>query len=844
VSPDKIRRVQTVLGLIRDALRALFERWPALPVAAALIIGIAIASSVHTGFLPLLLTALIILCGGLLLSTHRGLATVCLLSTLLLVGILTAQWHQYYFASNDIARFITADQRLAQMRLQITSPQRTIERATQRWQPSEATTTARVTELLTKSGWQPCTGDISVSLYRPIRKLEVGQTIQVTGFIEPPAPASNPGEFDLAAYCRDQRILANVRIMHPDAVTILSPGGFHPIEYLRRQARRMLEKGFTPAERPTYALLQAVVLGDHEVQMRDAQQDFAAAGGAYLLAISGLHILLVGAAVWIFLGRIVGVHPRWATVGAMVVVLLYSLIVVPGAPSIRATTLFLAFGTARLMQRRVAYLQLLSLCAIGILTAEPQELHNAGFQLSFLTVAGLIIGAKPLVTFLTNLVEDEHTRVARSFRPPGFWGTAWLLIRNWFIQHFAVCIVAWLVSMPLVMIHFRQVNPWGLLASFILLPLLAIVLIGGLIKILVTLLVPALALSWAHLIISPITLLRHVVHFLAQLPGASLFAARLSPLLVVFAYALLLVPRIPWTSLSVRRVARCFPLVAVGLVCLPALFGFGFSTSAIPETRVTLLAIGAGQIGIIELPDHRAVLVDDGSTTITDPLRRTLVPYLQTRDIRNIDAMFLSHPDYDHISAAAATVQTFNVPRVYLNPVFQAQSVNNPTARYLLRRLAQMHTSIEIIHQGERISLTPEDSIDVLWPPDHRSFTSTNNAGLVLKLTYHNRSVLFPADIQAPTEDALLADASQLHADLLVAPHHGSAENSTAAFLKAVHPAVVFSSNSKRLSGKQRDFDRIAVGYRVYRTSTYGAITVHLSSDGEFTIETFLHPRP
>jgi competence protein ComEC len=537
------------------------------------------------------------------------------------------------------------------------------------------------------------------------------------------------------------------------------------------------------------------------------------------------------------------VHPKWATIAAMLVVVLYAMIVVPGTPAVRATVLFLAFGIARLVQRRTAHLQLLALCAMGILIAEPQELSSAGFQLSFVTVAGLIIGAQPMATFLTGLVEDEHDRVARSFRPPGFWGSLGLEMRNFLINGLAMSLVAWLVSMPLILIHFQQVNLWGLLAGLILLPLVAVVLIGGLLKILLTLIMPGLAVQWATIASAPLSLLKHVVHGLAHLPGAELVAIQPSPLWVAAGYALLLLPLLPWAWPTVKRYSRCSPVMAVLVICLPAILGTGHPDS-VAEARVTLLSIGAGQIGIIELPNHDVFLVDDGSTTVTDPLHRCLAPYLQTRGIRTIQAIFLSHPDYDHISAAAATAQMFHASHVYINPVFREQSLGNTTATLMLRQLSYAHIPIEITYRGQHIPLSSDATIDVLWPPDHRHFTTTNNAGLVLKLTYHGRSALFPADIQTPTEEELLSDKTPLHADVLIAPHHGSAEVSTSAFIAAVHPSIVLSSNAKRLSRKQHEFDRETTNLPVYRTSSYGAVTVHIGPTGELTTETFLHPTP
>ena len=92
--------------------------------------------------------------------------------------------------------------------------------------------------------------------------------------------------------------------------------------------------------------------------------------------------------------------------------------------------------------------------------------------------------------------------------------------------------------------------------------------------------------------------------------------------------------------------------------------------------------------------------------------------------------------------------------------------------------------------------------IEVLWPPAH-STANSNDTGLVLRLVYGNRSVLFPADIQVPPEMELLREPQRLKSDVLVAPHHGSSEDSTGGFVTAVSPRIILSSNAGRLSSKQ-----------------------------------------
>jgi competence protein ComEC len=483
------------------------------------------------------------------------------------------------------------------------------------------------------------------------------------------------------------------------------------------------------------------------------------------------------------------------------------------------------------------------LCAFGLLLFHPAELFTAGFQLSFLTVFFMLLCGPRIMQWCLAWLDDEHVRVARSFRPPGAWGRLWLWVRNRFVAAFAISVLAWLVSIPLVMTHFDQWNPWAVFAGIVLLPVVAIGLIAGLAKIVLTLLLPSLAGPWAAMAGSCMHVMRWAVNRLAHLPGADVPMPVPPAWLVIVFYALLLIPLVPWASERVRRWLRRAPLATPLLAALPMCITPAGGEAG--ETRVTLLAIGAGQIGVIELADGRAYLIDDGSSSLPDPLRAVLDPYLRLRGHRRVEAIFLSHPDYDHICAAADTADEFRVSRVYLNDVFREQSKDNEPAEVMLGRLEDAQVPISILSRGDSIALGGDTAIEVLWPPDGRSFRSTNNAGLVLRLNCRGHAILFPADIQIATEREMVraADREKLKAEVLVAPHHGSAEVTSGDFVKAVGPTAILSSNDRRLSRKQHEFDRLVGELPLYRTSRCGAVTVRISKEGRMRIESFLNAR-
>ena len=303
---------------------------------------------------------------------------------------------------------------------------------------------------------------------------------------------------------------------------------------------------------------------------------------------------------------------------------------------------------------------------------------------------------------------------------------------------------------------------------------------------------------------------------------------------VVAYYGLLCLPlvRLPWRW--VRRGLVAGPVALA--VWLP------FRVPLVPgETRVTILAVGAGSCGVVELADGRVVLIDAGSSSLPDALRDCLGPYLRHRGKRSVDAIYLSHPNYDHYSATIDAVEAYGVGRVYVTPFFAPHSEGNRSATRLLRELGRRNKGPAVLAAGDGVDLGGGARLEVLWPPANRAIDEklSNEAGMVLRLVCGGRSVLFPADIQQVAEGELVKEPGKIKADVLVAPHHGSSEVTTAAFVRAVGPRFIVSSNDRKLSGKQREFEKLVGRTPVFRTGESGAVTVRVSAVGEVRVETF-----
>ena len=827
-----------------------FRRRPAVMMAIMVILGVAFATQVPSR--PAAWTGLLAL--GVILSIcsldKPIICSLAICTSFFFAGVTISQLESSQFPDNNIAAFTTDVPQLGEVELQLVStPHTIVPKMLDRPLPPKQVARAEIKRILTQTGWQSCTGIVAVTIEKTHPMLEVGQNLRVIAQISRPLPPMNPGQFDMAAFCRRQRILTTLHIAHVDAVTIL-PGDNSQtssvFDTLRSRARNLMAAGFNESQSLNHAVILALTLGDRESEMRDVQDDFSKSGTAHLLAVSGLHVLVV-AAFAIFLCRCIGVSPRAETICMMFTVMTYAIIATPAAPVIRATVLCLAGGFSRLTRRRRDGIQTLSICAAGLLFYHPHELYSAGFQLSFLTVLGMLLCARRVSTWSKFALMDQDMIVARSFQKQTLLQEILFKIRVHLITSLSISAVAWLVSLPLVMYHFDQVTPWSILSGLLMFPIVAITLVTGVFKILLTLMIPSLSPIWASLATLPVRAMRAEVNWLAHLPGSNIAIAPPPIWVLILFYFFLCLPLLPWTIPSIKKILRAAAAAAILLAFLPILIGASPNPTPTGDTRITLLSVGAGQIAVIELPDGRVYLIDDGSSSITDPFRKVLDPYLHFHGVRKIETIFLSHPDFDHISATAETVLQYHPRTIELTSYFRRQTIGNPPAESLLQLLDETHTETQTTSRGDTFNLDPQTSIDVLWPPSRKATLSTNNAGMVLKLSCNGRTILFPADIQTVAERELIeraqSDPSELKCDVLISPHHGSSEVSTNAFLKATSPSIILSSNDFRLSKKQRDFDRMTTAYQCYRTSEYGAITVRITPTGEMSVETFLKPR-
>ncbi|MDR7267890.1 competence protein ComEC [Pelomonas saccharophila] len=550
---------------------------------------------------------------------------------------------------------------------------------------------------------------------------------------------ANPGGFDVELWLFEQGLRASgvVRVGQR-----LQAAPWWSLDAARQRLRTAIRERV--ADPGMAGVLAALSLGDQNAIGHQDWHLFRDTGVAHLLSVSGSHVVLLGwlAATlvaplwrrsrWLCLRVPAPTAARWVGVA---VACAYALFSGWGVPAQRTVVMLAVVAGLRSVGLRWPWPLLLLAAAVIVTAVDPWALMQAGFWLSFGAV-GLLMAAGG------ERAEGWRARLKAAWRTQ---------------------LIATLGLAPLSLICFAQLSVVGLLANLVAIPLISFVitplaLAGGLFTplwALAALLMQAL-MAWLKLLMAwPAAVW--------WLPAAPLWLQALA-----LVGAALIVLRLPWG------------LRAAGLLMmLPLLWP---AVPRPPAGEFELLAPDVGQGNAVVVRTQGHVLVFDAGPTYapgSDAGERVLLPLLRSLGVRRLDQLMLSHRDGDHVGGAAVLMQALSVTelRSSLEPGHPLLSAGAPAQRC---EAGQAWT-----WDGVRF--------DVLHPtPAHYGGGfRPNDLSCVLRITAASgRRALLAGDLEAEQEKLLVKREADLHADVLLVPHHGSKTSSSAELLAAVAPAV------------------------------------------------------
>ncbi|HYW80419.1 MAG TPA: ComEC/Rec2 family competence protein [Thermoguttaceae bacterium] len=670
------------------------------------------------------------------------------------------------------------------------------------------------------SDWRAASGETRLLVDGRLPQVQPGDRLHVFGQLVEPAEAQNPGGFDYAAYLRTDRRRSVIRAGYAECVSVVGPGrDWGParlIEQARSHGDRILQQYLDPRQA---ALAASVLLGARERLDPDRKQAFMETGTVHLLAISGFHVgILAWTLVFLALRLPLPRGPALACVAATMV--FYMFVTDARPPVVRATIMVLMMCWAAYLNRRPLSFNTLAVAAVVVLIWNPTELFSAGFQLSFLAVAALA-WVTP-IWMETTLTEDALDRLIRESR--GWFSQAAGSVGSYLYRLFLAGLIIWLITAPLAMARFHLLAPVGVPLSALLWGPMALALVGGFATLVLGCLLPPLAHVSGQVCDQSLWLLQWAVDRAGELPGSHFWVPGPADWWLAGFYGgvglLVAFPRI-------RPPRRwCLALVAGW-----ATVGFAVAGLRHDEEQLdcTFLSVGHGCAIVVELPGGQTLLCDAGQLGSPYSVSRSVAEFLWSRGITHLDAVVLSHGDLDHYNALPGLVERFSVGVVYVSPMMFDHP--NRATDALQAAIQSQNIPLREIHSGSRLGDLGDCKIEVLHPPERGVLGGDNANSVVLEIDYLGHRILLPSDLEAAGLRDVMAEEPTDY-DVLMAPHHGSANSNPAGLAGWSTPEWVVVSGGRRWDIQTIETAYAASGSRVLHTAETGAVTVSIDPSG------------
>ena len=531
------------------------------------------------------------------------------------------------------------------------------------------------------------------------------------------------------------------------------------------------------------ALIPGMVLGDTSKQSVTFKADMKRSGLTHLVAVSGANFAIVSAFVlWAMQFFIRSI--RWR-LGATAIFLASFIALVRPSPSVlRAAAMAAVLLVAKGSRRASDSLPALGFAIAAVVIGDPWQARDAGFALSVLATAGLLLFAPRIIAWLSKYLPKI---ISEALAPP---------------------IAATIFCSPVLIAISGYLAPMSVIANLLAAPAVAPITIIGFIAALISPISPLITRLLIWMIHFPAAFITWIAHWAALFPVLKMSSAILLGLLISLWFARTLL-QAHWKKYV--AIALCFILVLTWISRWPG-----------GDWNVANCDIGQGDSSVINLGNHRAIVIDVGPDAALED------GCLKALGIREIPLLILSHFHADHVEGLPGLLKHRRVGQVWVSnntdPIFESTRVQS-----WLKDI-----NLQVVTRGMQSTIS-DISIKVLWPltttqqfaSNPGDGSSINNSSIAAMITSSDFSLFAAGDLEPPVQELLRADVS--HVDIYKVCHHGS-KYQDPELMTLLSPAIAMISvgagNTYGHPAPQTVASLTRLGAKVVRTDTDGAIAI------------------
>jgi len=646
---------------------------------------------------------------------------------------------------------------------------------------------------------------------------KIGATVCVKGIAMEFTPATNLGMFDQKEYYFEKGIHFAIyqAFVCEESVTYnhIQEGLFR----LRQKIANILTEELGEKKG---GILRAMLLGDKEELLPEIKQGYQYSGIAHILAISGLHISILGFGFFKSLQRCrIPIIPSACI--SFFFLITYAVMVGGSVATLRALIMFLMFIGSKITKHPYDIATSISVAGSILLGINGGNL-DVGFLLSFSAIMGMV--------FLTPVFYEVFPlwlpKKIKGIRKGLFSGAAILL-----------------TSVPILETYFFGVAPLSIIVNLIVIPCMSILIISGVFLVMTQMSLPFLSFVFRIPCEFILGFYEKIIYVSEKIPGYFLVTGQLSSARIFLYYGILILLVLLKKKIKKRgKLGILCIMLAILIIRLQS------------NLQVEVLDVGQGDGIYIETGTGYSLFIDGGSTTVKEVGKYRIAPYLKAKGVCKIDYLFFTHYDEDHISGWVELFEEmlqFSQKRNVLevtNIVISKETKNAEGGEYLLSLARKLEIQICMMEQGDVMDFRGV-TIYCVYPGDKLT-ESPNANSLVLLLRKDKFSMLLTGDLEGEGEVLVTEQLNKLYKEkeresieVLKVGHHGSKNASSYEFLEEVDAPIGVISYGRNNSYGHPATETLmrfeTEGMQYLGTGTEGAILIE--TDGNrYWLESFL----
>lgn len=658
----------------------------------------------------------------------------------------------------------------------------------------------------------------------------VGDTIQIKPpyrIWEPEEP-SNPGQFDARLYYRTQHI---THLGSAKSAFLTEKRAFRPGELLRRLRETLSTRCIRLFGEKQGGVMRAMLLGDKTELDEETKNIYQKSGMSHLLAISGLHISIVGTGLYKLL-RKKGCSYGLSGGAGLILVLLYGAMTGMSVSTARAVTMFALAAAADFLGRSYDMLTALAAAALLLLLEQPLYVRSASFLLSF----GAVLGVGAVYPAVRSLFPVSRKRQ----------------------EGFLLSLSIQSATLPLIQWFYYEFPLYAIVLNLLVLPLMAALMLCGIGALGVSFFSWQAAEAPAFVCRMILILYERLGEGTLRLPGSVIICGKPELWQMILYYTGLcgfvlwrsrVREREKWklclkaavgeekeeeTQKEAERYRKKLREMKISLaaalllcICLQLRFHRGLS--------FTMLDVGQGDGLFFRTDSGMTCLIDGGSSDVKQVGRRRILPFLKEQGVGRLDYVMITHTDRDHISGAAELLEQAGEPGgMKIGALLISEQSGREEAGIELQDLAgKAGIDVRMIKAGTVLE-DKSAKLCCIHPKEGTQYTDRNAGSLVFRLTYGEFSMLLTGDLEETGEREILKNGAEIQCDILKAGHHGARSSTTEEWLEKAQPKLALIScgqNNAYGHPHRETLERLEkADCRFLLTAGQGAVTIH--SDG------------